>query len=145
MSRLIDPMPAAWRERAEDLALLLLRLGFGGIMIYGHGWAKLTGFGEIAAEFPDPLGAGPATSLGLAVFAEVFCAAAVVLGLLTRWTLLPLIVTMVVAVFVVHADDPFRRQELGLLYLVAFVVLWLKGPGRWSIDARLRRSRSVTD
>lgn len=145
MERLIDPIPASWRGRAEDLALLLLRLGFGGVMIYGHGWAKLTGFGERAAGFPDPLGVGTATSLGLAVFAEVFCAAAVVLGLLTRWAVLPLVVTMIVAVFVVHADDPFRRQELGLLYLVAFVVLWLKGPGRWSIDARLRRLRSVTD
>jgi len=143
VSRWLDPLPEAWRGRTEDLALLLLRLGFGGIMIYGHGWAKLTGFSELVAEFPDPLGVGSAASLGLAVFAEVFCAAAVVLGLLTRWSLVPLVATMVVAVFVVHAEDPFQRQELGLLYLFGYAALWLKGPGRWSVDAALGWLRPV--
>lgn len=28
-------------SRQNDIALLLLRLTFGGAMIYGHGWGKL--------------------------------------------------------------------------------------------------------
>ena len=135
MERLIDPFPPAWRARLDAAGLLLLRLAFGGIMIYGHGWAKLTGFAEKSATFPDPLGVGSAASLGLAVFAEVFCAAAVLVGLFTRLATIPLIVTMVVAVFAVHADDPFGRKELGLVYLAAYLALLARGAGAWSVDA----------
>lgn len=139
MRRLVDPFPVHLHQSMQDAALLLLRLVFGGVMIYAHGWGKLTGFSERAAKFADPLGVGSEASLALAVFAEVFCAAALVAGLLTRWALVPLIVTMVVAVFVVHADDPFGRKELGLVYLAAYLALFLTGPGRWSIDAWLSK------
>ena len=137
MRRLFDPFPVHLHQPMHDVALLLLRLVFGGVMVYAHGWGKLTGFAERAAKFADPLGVGSEASLALAVFAEVFCAAALVAGLLTRWVLVPLGVTMVVAVFVVHADDPFGRKELGLVYLAAYVALFLTGPGRWSVDAWL--------
>ncbi len=58
-----------------DLALLLLRLTFGGMMIYGHGWRKLLRlFGDEPIKFRDVFGMGPEVSLVLAVFAEVLCA-----------------------------------------------------------------------
>ena len=54
-----------------SLGLLFLRVLSGGMMLLGHGWAKLAGFAEMAPNFPDPLGLGSSTfSLGLAVFAE---------------------------------------------------------------------------
>lgn len=116
-----------------DLGLLLLRLAFGGLML-SHGWPKLMNFSDRMDRFSDPLGIGSTASLSLAVFAEVFCAGFLILGLLTRLSLIPLMITMAVAVFIVHANDPFSRQELGLLYLLAYAALFITGPGKFSID-----------
>ena len=122
-----------------SLGLLFLRVLSGGMMLLGHGWAKLAGFAEIAAKFPDPLGLGSSTfSLGLAVFAEALCAAAVIVGFATRLAAIPLVVTMLVAAFVVHGDDPWVKKELALLYVVPFLTLVFTGAGKFSFDAGTR-------
>jgi putative oxidoreductase len=43
---------------------------------------------------------------------------------------------MLVAAFIVHLDDPFKRKELALLYLVGFLVVLLMGPGKYSLDKK---------
>ena len=125
-------VPAGW-------ALFVLRVSVGAFMLFGHGWGKLMSFAERAGSFPDPLGVGSAASLSLAVFAEAFCAAALILGFATRWAAIPLIVTMVVAAFVIHADDPWGKQEFALLYLIPFVALLIGGSGRVAVDNLIRR------
>lgn len=118
-----------------DLGLLMLRLSFGGMMIYGHGWRKfLRLIGDEPIKFRDVFGMGAELSLGLAVFSEVLCALLVMVGLFTRWSLLPLIFTMFVAAFVAHGGDGFSEQEKALLYMAAFIGLFLSGPGKYSID-----------
>ena len=120
-----------------DLGLLVLRVG-AGVMMMTHGWGKLLmlldGKGH---DFADPVGAGPMASLLLAVFAEFLCALLVVLGVKTRWTAIPLVVTMAVAALVVHASDPFNVKELAALYGVVFLALVLTGGGRYSFDGWL--------
>jgi len=118
-----------------DLGLLVLRLSAGLMMLGAHGWGKLSKYGELLEVFPDPIGLGSTVSLTLTVFAEFFCALAIALGLLTRLAAVPLVVTMLVAVLVVHADDPFRKQEFALLYLLPFLTLIMTGAGRYSLDA----------
>ena len=127
---------ASRKDTLEDLGRLLLRLAFGGMMLT-HGVPKLLGFAEKMDGFPDPLGVGSTLSLTLAVFAEVVCAGLVVLGAFTRLAVVPLIVTMLVAAFIVHADDPFGRKELALAYGLAYLAIGLLGAGRFSVDARL--------
>lgn len=118
-----------------DLALLLLRLSFGGMMIYGHGWGKLLRLiGDEPIRFRDVFGMGPEISLALAVFSEVLCALLLMAGLFTRWALLPLIFTMFVAAFIAHGGDGFSEQEKALMYMVAFIGLFLSGPGKYSVD-----------
>jgi putative oxidoreductase len=43
---------------------------------------------------------------------------------------------MLVAAFIVHLDDPFKRKELALLYLVGFLIVLLMGPGKYSLDKK---------
>jgi len=122
-------------DACHSFGILLLRLLTGGVMLAAHGWSKLTGFSSMAGQFPDPIGLGSTPSLALVVFAEVFCAAAVILGLFTRAAVIPLVITMLVAFFVVHGSDPFGDKELPLLYATAFLALAFTGAGRYSIDA----------
>jgi len=125
--------------RSPDLALLVLRLWIGLSMLFLHGLAKLTHFSEKAAQFPDPIGGGSKLSLALAVFVEVFCSALLVLGLFTRFAALFGVVMLSVAFVVVHnaAVSGAKSGELALIYLAAYVFLFLTGPGRWALDQRL--------
>ncbi len=121
-----------------DLGLLIARVGFGGMMIT-HGWGKLLQFSQMAQKFPDPLGVGPQASLCLAIFAEFFCSILVVAGLLTRLAAIPQITTMAVAAIIIHRNDPFLKKEMALLYLTAWVLILLTGPGRFSLDHLIGR------
>jgi putative oxidoreductase len=124
----------------NDVAPLLLRIGFGGLMLT-HGIPKLLSFSERMDTFADPLGIGsPMVSLSLTIFAEVVCALAVIFGLFTRLASIPLVFAMVVAAFVVHANDPWPRPELAMLYAVAFLALMTTGGGRIALDTLRRRS-----
>ena len=130
-------------SRSTDVALLILRLTFGGLMIYGHGWGKLTRLmGAEEISFADPFGLGPVASLVLAVFAEVLCAFLLMLGLFTRWVTIPLIITMLAAVFYAHAGDPFKGFEKALLYLITYFSLLIAGGGYYSLDGFLQRKKS---
>jgi len=120
----------------NNLAKLILRLGFGGFML-SHGIPKLmklfTG-GEI--KFPDPLHLGSTTSLILTVFAEVICAGLILIGYKTKWASIPLIITMLVAAFVVHGSDPWGKKEFALLYAVGYICIGLLGAGKYSLDRK---------
>ena len=124
---------------ARDFGLLIIRLGIGLMMAFSHGLGKVQ---KLMAGGPyqwaDPLGIGAGLSLFLAGGAEFFCSLALAVGLFTRLASLPLAFTMVVAVGVVHWADPFKKKEFALLYLFAYLLIFLAGPGRYSIDAWMK-------
>jgi putative oxidoreductase len=136
---LVGSNTGANKLTAVSFGLLILRVSTGVMMAFGHGWGKLSGFSERAATFPDPLGVGSGLSLSLAVFAEFFCSIAVALGLFTRGAVIPLIITMAVAGFVIHGDDPFREQELAFIFLTVFATLFFTGAGKFSVDRLIGR------
>lgn len=123
------------------IGLLALRVIFGGSMFFGHGLGKLMAFSQSAHTFPDPLGIGPTASMAGAVAGEAFAAILVIVGGATRLACIPLLATMGVAAFIIHAADPFQKQELALLYFTAFAAIFLLGPGRFSLDDMLGGSR----
>lgn|SRR5690606_30490706 len=116
-----------------DLALLIARVGIGALMLV-HGISKIPMLDQSPIQFYDFMGVGGELSLYLALFAEIGCSIFVILGCATRLVVIPLIITMLVAVFVIHAADPFVKQEMGLHYLLIYVMLLLTGAGRYSID-----------
>lgn len=128
-------------ESLDDAAFLVLRIGLGFGMLFGHGWKKLMKLvNEDTIEFMGQSGSTATLLLGLVVFSEVFCSLFLIVGLFTRWAAVFLIFTMCVAVFFVHYGDPFMKVEKGFLYLVGFVAIFLAGAGDLSIDAKLGRS-----
>lgn len=128
-----------------DISLLILRIG-AGVLMLTHGIPKLQMlFKEGEIQFPAVMGLSQDISLMLAVFAEVICSILILIGLATRWAAIPLIITMVIAVFVFHLNDPFANQELGLLYLFLYLPLLILGSGKFSVDHLLNSvQRPVT-
>lgn len=122
-----------------NLGLLILRLFVGLTMLISHGWPKLSNFSAMSTKFPDLIGLGSQVSLSLAVFSEVFCSVAIILGVLTRWVSIPLMITMAVAFFIVHGSDPFKTKELAFIYMGIYATLIGTGAGDFSIDKFIRK------
>jgi putative oxidoreductase len=117
-----------------NFGLLVLRIVIGCFMLV-HGYPKLEKLmagGEI--QFADPIGVGVILSLILAIFAEVFCSVLVILGFGLRLAVIPLMVTMLVAIFIVHVPDGFQKQELPAHFLLVYFFLLLSGSGKYSVD-----------
>jgi len=116
-----------------SLLLLAVRIIFG-ILLMNHGIQKWSNFQELSAVFPDPLGIGSPISLGLAIFGELVCSMAFIVGFLYRLAMIPMIFTMIVAFFIVHANDAFAVKEMAFIYLIVFIIIYITGPGKFSID-----------
>ena len=125
--------PSRPEGNAFSLFLLALRILFG-VLLLLHGVQKWMNFSAVSGSFPDPLGVGSTMSLGLAIFGEVFCSVGFILGAFYRLAMIPMIFTMGMAFFVIHGNDPFAVKELAFIYLVVFVLMYITGPGKFSID-----------
>lgn len=117
-----------------DLGLFILRASLSLMMIISHGLPKLMGFQTMATQFPDPLNIGNQFSLVLAIFGEVFAPFMVLIGFKTRYFAAPVLITMLVAAFIVHAADPWNKVEFPLLYAIPYFALMFMGSGRISLD-----------
>lgn len=124
---------------AFNISFLLLRLVLGVTMCVNHGYDKLVHFAERKERFVNFLGIGSSTTLALVVFAEFFCSLLIVLGLFTRLTVVPLIITMIYAFFISHGGNLFDEGESAALFLTGFTALLLCGPGRISLDGMIAK------
>ncbi len=126
-----------------DLATLLLRLLFGGLFVY-YGYRKIEAYDTILPQFGDLIGIGSKLSFNLVIFAEAFCGLFVLLGFLTRLSVIPIFITMVVAYFIAHAKDPFDGKAEAFIFMVLSLVVFILGSGKYSIDRLLFRNRKTS-
>lgn len=123
-----------------NYASLILRVAFG-LMMIPHGYGKMMAFAEYSSQFLSFMGLGSEISLSLAIFAEFFCSILLILGFATRLAILPLMITMLVAFFMVHAADPYANKEPSLIYMVVFVTIFILNAGKFSLDAMLFKKK----
>jgi len=119
-----------------DLGLFVLRVGFGSLLASQHGFGKMSALGKFvegvaSRGIPFPWLFGTAAALS-----EFLGGLLVALGLLTRPAAFFVSITMLVAVFQIHAADPFAKKELAVTYALAAIAILIAGPGRFSVDAR---------
>ncbi|RYJ41974.1 DoxX family protein [Flavobacterium beibuense] len=119
-----------------DLATLLLRLIFGGMFVY-YGFMKAANYEAIAPLFQDIIGIGAKLSFNLVIFAELVCGFLVLIGLLTRFAIIPVFITMIVAYFIAHANDSFDVKAIAFVYMLLCLVIFILGSGKYSADAVL--------
>ncbi|MBX3241241.1 MAG: DoxX family protein [Chitinophagaceae bacterium] len=130
MKKLLSTDYSSW---AFNAALFILRISLG-LMMLPHGYGKLIRFGDLQHRFTNFLGLGSTLSLGLTLFAELVCSVFIIIGLFTRFSVIPLIVVMSVALFKSHGGDIFGDGEKAGLFLAGFITILLVGPGKASVD-----------
>lgn len=128
---------------------------------YGEaGWTKLHGenwFMHVQDRFPFPFNViPPEVSWTLATWTELLGAAALVLGLATRFASVSLIILTIVAIAAVHwpaewdtlgellqgyaiSNKGFGNYKLPLIYMIMLLPLLFSGAGKASLDHWLRR------
>lgn len=98
----------------------------------------ISDMGEVAIY--NLYGVGSPLSLGLAIFGELACSMAFIIGFLYRLAMIPMVFTMAVAFFVIHGNDPFATKELAFVYLVVFILMYIIGPGKFAVDRWIRKA-----
>ena len=125
----------------HSLGLLLLRIIGGIMMVYNHGWRKITAdpekWNRLGHALTDFIGLEfLSTFFGfMAAFSESVCALLIVIGLFTRPASILLFFTMFVAIMNHIIDN--EMPELAIMYCLSSLVLILSGPGKFSLDQKL--------
>lgn len=145
-------------ELPHRWTLLPLRLAVG-IGFLAHGAAKWSRGPEKFAKLLQYIGTPfPVPTAWMVTFVEVFGGLALLAGVFVVLVSIPLIATMLVAMFTLHIHYGFSAvntigltpsgpvfgppgYEISLLYIGALIALALSGPTALSVDARLARTR----
>ena len=121
---------------AFNIAMLVLRAGMG-ILMLPHGYDKLVNFQKYSKDFMSFLGLGNTASFALLIFAEFFCSLLLILGLFSRFVVIPLIIAMSVALVKAEKGEVFGKGEHATLFIIGFVTILLVGPGKISVDGMM--------
>jgi putative oxidoreductase len=130
-----------------DVGLLVIRVMIGILMAF-YGYAKLTHFNEMAAsdfwaKNISFLGMSGAVPLALTIFAELFCSILLIVGLLSRFSLIVLAFCMAYIFLVVFPMEILSKGQNGyefnsaFTYFIIYVGLLFTGVGKYSLDVKL--------
>ena len=138
-----------------DLGLLLFRTVMAFLMIRYHGWGKLAGWADERMKlpnlfsldgarkefhtFPNHIGISSELSYVLVAWLETFGAMMIIAGLFTRLNALGLFITMMVA-WAFHHGMRFagpNAGEMPFAYAFGYLLLFLAGAGKYSLDRKL--------
>ena len=118
----------------NDWLLLLLRVSLALLMIT-HGYPKfekLIAGGEI--KFYNFMYLGPKISFILCIIGEFFAPLLVISGFQTRLAASVSAITMLVAAFGAHINDPLADKEHSLLFAIGFIYIFISGAGKYSLS-----------
>ena len=127
---------AKYSAGAVNAGMFILRVGCG-ILLFNHGYQKITHFSNTADHMPALFGLSGTIKASLVIFAEFFCTLLVMLGLFTRLACVPIVISLGIAVFKAHNMDVFGQGQAATLFLVAFAAILIIGPGKASVDGMI--------
>ncbi len=143
-ARLAERIGDALRWLSPTIARLTV-----GLVFFQSGWGKLHDLEKVTGYFTELGIPNPAFQARFASTAEFVCGGLLLLGLATRFAVVPLIVTMCVAIRTAQWENVDGIGSLvGLLefsYVALLVWLGTDGPGPLSLDrliARVARHRA---
>lgn len=130
-------------EKMRDFAPLFLRVVVG-LIFAMHGYMKLVngvpGVAGMLGSIGFPV---PEVFAVILIAAELGGGILLILGAYTHWVAKVLAFVALVALVTVHLKNGFflpGGYEFVLLLLAASVSLMITGPGKWSLDRKLRKA-----
>ena len=136
---LAERIGTAFRWLSPTLARLTV-----GLVFFQSGWGKLHDLESVTRYFGELGIPNPAVQAMVASTAELVCGGLLLVGLATRFAVVPLIVTMCVAIATAQWENVNGLGSLvGLLefaYIALLVWLGTDGPGPLSLDHLLART-----
>lgn len=128
-------------DKLTSVGLLIMRVMIG-LMFATHGYQKIFGGGmEGFTGAVESMGfPAPALFAFAAALSELVGGVLIALGLGTRIMAFFAAITMFVAAFVAHAQDPFDVKEMALVYFAFFFGLIFTGAGQVSLDAVIAKN-----
>lgn len=126
----------------SNLSRLFIRL-FVGVMLFRFGMRQMLSYSAISQSFPDVMGIDGHTALAVMIGIEIVCSLLIMVGLFSRFSCLPAMVPMVVAVnrmlSMANVSDiadlgAMHPVYLPIMFLGVFVFIILAGPGKVSLD-----------
>lgn len=113
-------------------------------------WKGSNWFGHVQDDFPFPFNIIPVEMAWfLATWSELLGAAALAIGLATRFFSVSLFILTIVAWVSVHAGNGYNVCDNGfklpLMFMIMFVPLILSGPGKLSVDYLLLKRRAKSN
>ena len=127
-----------------DFTSLIARISTGTLMFYLHGFGKITSgydrWERLGKTVTDIIGIDSmAIPLGLmASISESILAIFILVGFYTRTSTFFLGFTMMVAFNKHLFSDGLKSGEMALLYLILCIIIFLLGPGKYSIDRLIK-------
>lgn len=146
------------KDKYRDFAPLLIRLILG-IGFIAHGWAKISrgtaGFEKLLVQIGVPF--AHINSI-IAPYIELLGGVAILAGAFVTIVAIPLLITMLVAMFSIQINYGFSSvntigltaqgpkfgppgYEINLLYIIGLLSLMLSGAGYASVDAERKKRR----
>jgi putative oxidoreductase len=148
-------------KKYHELAPLFIRTAIG-IGFIVHGWAKISkktdGFEKLLTLIGVPF---PHLNAEIVPYIELLGGIALLIGLYVRLVSIPLILTMLVAMFTIHIKFGFSSintiglsengpmfgppgYEINLIYIAGLLSLLLTGAGEFSVDKiRLKKEKDI--
>lgn len=132
--------PVEATDKRLSTSLLIVRVVFGVAMAI-HGWPKF----QNLTTWMGPDAPVPAVLIALAAIAEFLGGLFIALGALTSIASFGMMCTMLVAAaFHISKGDPWisaggAAWELAGIYLALSIMFLLTGPGRFSVDALIKK------
>ncbi len=115
-----------------------------GLLFIETGWGKIHGFDHVIAYFNQLGIPHPVLTAHVVAYTELIGGSLLLVGLLTRFACIPLMISMTVAILTAKRDDISEFSDLVMMAEYTFIVLftWLAihGAGPLSVDNLLRRS-----
>jgi len=127
-------------DRFSWVGPLAVRLSLGCVFL-GTGWGKMHNLGQVTSFFTELGIPFPAVNAAMVSGVELVGGTLILLGLFTRFAVLPLMATMVVAILTAKRPEIEGIRSLlafdESLYFAGFLWLFVAGAGKASLDALL--------
>ena len=81
----------------------------------------------------------PLFSAFLSAYAQFICGILFIVGAATRYAALVMIINFIAAIVIAHIGDAYPNMFPALMMLAAACFLFVRGPGKLSVDSKLRQ------